>query len=245
MNENEDPRLSDEYVRELPGGDESGDLVLVGVVHDHPASKYRAKTVVESVEPDVLALELPPVAVPLYEEYSADDRTPPAFGGEMSAAVQAASTDRVEGIDGPTLGFLVELLGTLSRSGATWRTVRSVLRSLAAITGTAARCRLAASLSRRAGVRVEVDAPTVYDCRWTDEPHTQAEDERDQVRRARAVANVFGTPDAVRVRETVRETHMAERLSTLRGEGSVVAVVGIDHLEPLVELLGDGESAAQ
>lgn len=243
MNDNGDPRLRDDHVRELPGSGEAGDLVIVGVVHDHPASKYRAKSVVEAVEPDVLALELPPIAVPLYEEYADDDRTPPAFGGEMSTAVQAAATDRVAGVDGPTLRFLVLLAGALYRDGASPGTVRTVLRSFATVTRRSVRCRLAAWVSRRTGLRVEVDSPTVYDCRWNDDPNAQAEDERDQVRRARAVANVFGTPDAVSVRETVREAHMAERLSSLRRAGPVVAVVGLDHLEPLVALLEDGEPA--
>lgn len=243
MTDDGDPRLADEYVRELPGSGSLETVVLVGVVHDHPASKYRARTVIESVEPDVLALELPPVALPLYEAYADDPRTPPAFGGEMSAAVQAADGGAIVGIDGPSADFLIRLLGTLSRDRAAPGTVGRVLRSLWTVTKRAAVCRLAAGVARRTGVRLEVDAPSVYDCRWSDDPRAQAKDERDQVRRARAVSNLFGTPDAVRVRETVREAHMAARLSSLRREGAVVAVVGIDHLDPLADRLRDGAPA--
>lgn len=244
MTDNGDPRLRDEYVRTLPGSNEFDDVILIGVVHDHPASKYRVKTAVEAVDLDVLALELPPLAVPLYEEYAEDRRTPPPFGGEMSTAVQAATPDEVVGIDGPSAGFLVRLVGTLYRDGASAGTVRTVLESLGSVTRRTVLCRLAAGVSRRTGVRVEVDSPSVYDCRWGDDPRAQADDERDQVRRARAVANLFGTPDAVRVRETVREAHMADRLSSLRRNGVVAAVVGIDHLDPLAELL-EGRGTAE
>lgn len=232
-----DPRFDGEFVRELPGSGARETVVLVGVVHDHPASKYRVGAAVGAVEPDVLALELPPVAIPLYEAYADDPRTPPAFGGEMSTAIQAVDGEAVVGVDGPSAGFLARLAGTLSRDRPTSGTARRVLRSLWTVSKRAAVCRLAAGVTRRTGVRLEVDAPTVYDCRWSDDPGAQAADERDQVRRARAVSNLFGTPDAVRVRETVREAHMAERLSSLRRDGVVVAVVGIDHLDPLADRL--------
>ena len=73
----DDPRLNDAYLRVCPGGPEEGTVVLVGVVHDHPSSQYRAQRVLEAVEPTTLALELPPLALPLFEEYATESSTPP------------------------------------------------------------------------------------------------------------------------------------------------------------------------
>jgi hypothetical protein len=106
------------YVETLAGTGDAGAVVLVGVVHDHPASVARVHRVVEATQPDVLALELPPLAVPLYEAHAAEGETPPALGGEFSAAVQAASTDDVVGIVRPSVGFTRTFLRRLSRERA-------------------------------------------------------------------------------------------------------------------------------
>ncbi len=91
-----DPRLTPETVRCVPGRGDRG-VVVVGVVHDHPASLFRVAHLVETVEAAVLALELPPLAVPLFRLYARDDRTPPRLGGEMSVAVRAAGSPRETG----------------------------------------------------------------------------------------------------------------------------------------------------
>lgn len=239
-----DPRLTDEYVRTVSGGEETGDVVLTGVVHDHPASAYRTKTLIEALDPDVLALELPPMAVPLFGRYADDSRTPPAFGGEMSTAIQATGTDHVVGIDGPSIGFTACLVRTLYRERAGLDTLRRVSRSLRSITGRAVLCRLAATMAGVTGLRLEVDDPVSHDVRWSDDPSSQAADEREQVRRARAVTAVFGRTDAVRLREGAREEHMADRLCSLRRAGDVVAVVGIDHLDSLAERLGSADATS-
>jgi len=122
----EDPRLTGEHVRSVAST--AGTVTLVGVVHDHPASVYRVRRVLEAREPDVLALELPPISLSLFEAYARDVRTPPVFGGEMSAAIQAADTDEVVGIDGPTMAFTLALARTLVRERASQSTVRSVIR---------------------------------------------------------------------------------------------------------------------
>ncbi|MFC6768739.1 hypothetical protein ACFQE6_28125, partial [Natrinema soli] len=64
----DDPRITPQFCRRLP--DSTGDLVLLGVVHDHPASIARVERVLQRVEPETLALELPPVAMPLYRIYA-------------------------------------------------------------------------------------------------------------------------------------------------------------------------------
>jgi len=185
----------------------------------------------------VLALELPPLAVPLFEQYADDERTPPAFGGEMSTAVQAADTGRVEGIDGPAPRFLRRLLRTLRREDASRSTVRTTARRFASITRHAAVCRLAASLAAHTSLRVEVDSPVDHDCRWTDEPADQAADERQHVRRATSVMSAFRTAPASRCCDRAREAHMAARLESLREDGDVLAVVGFGHLDAVHERL--------
>jgi len=237
--DSEDPRITGDYVRRLSGAD--GDVVLVGVVHDHPASKYRVQTVIEERDPETLALELPPLAVPLFEVYAEDDRTPPTSGGEMSAAIQAAGTDRIVGVDGPSPRFVARLARTLYRDDASLGTARRVLGSLASVTRHAVTCRLAATLTRRLGVEVDVDSPVEHDCAVTDEPRVQADDEQSQIRQVRHVLNAFEPASSAKFRTETREAHMADRLDSLRSAGDVVAVVGIDHLEPLCERLGDGD----
>jgi hypothetical protein len=209
--------------------------VLVGVVHDHPASEHRVRTVVEDVDPDVLALELPPLSVPLFEAY-ADDGTPAVVGGEMSAAIRSASTDRVVGVDGPTPRFSLALVHTLYRADADGPTVRRALSGLASATGRAVTCRLAAVVTAHTGLSVVVDSPVAHDCGPGDDPREQAADERAQVRRARAAARVFEPARATRVRDATREDHMARRISAL--DGRVVAVLGIDHLDAVADRLG-------
>lgn len=239
-----DPRVTGDHLRRLSGGSHRGDLFLVGVVHDHPASTYRVRSVVGRVDPAVVALELPPLAVALFEQYAADaDATgrgrPPRFGGEMSAAVEAADGARVAGIDGPARGFLRELVGSLRREGASWATVRRTGRRVASITRHAVACRLAASLNAHTSLRIEVDAPTPHDAAWADPPERQADDEQSHVRRAASVLSAFQTAPASRCCDRAREAHMAARLEALRGEGDVVAVVGIGHLESVAGRLRD------
>lgn len=236
MPDDVDPRLNEDFYRELPGRDGREDLVVVGVVHDHPASAYRVKSIVESVDPDVVGVELPPLALPLYERYADVGETPPTFGGELSTAIQAANGD-VVGIDGPSLRFLVRLGRTLYREDADRSTVSKVLTSVGTVTRNAIGCRVAATRMAWSDDQFRVGSPVDHDCEWSDDPHELARDERKQFRQARAVASVLGTPEAVRVRETTREEHMAARLATLRRESVVVAVVGLDHLDPLAERL--------
>lgn len=238
----EDPRITGKHVRRFSGEEDVGDVTLIGVVHDHPASKYRVRTILDAADVDLLALELPPLAVPLYERYADDGRTPPIFGGEMSAAVQAATTDRIVGVDGPSFGFAVRLLRNLPEDAESVATVRSVLRSFSSVTKHAVICRLAAVLAVRTDVRLEVDRPTTYDCEWTDDPVEQASDERSQIRRARTITRTFGQPDTARIRTDTREEHMASRLSTLRQEGNIAAVVGIAHLDPLAHRFAETET---
>ncbi|MGQ4557168.1 hypothetical protein [Halobellus sp. GM3] len=234
----EDPRLTGEFVRRLPATSDGGPVTLVGVVHDHPASTYRTRRIVSEAAPDVLALELPSLAVPLFVEYARDGDSPPSFGGEMSTAIRAAETERVVGIDGPSVGFARRLLARVATERPPADVVRSVLSGLWSATAHAAVCRAAAVCSRSAGFRVEVDRPIAHESTIADDPSVQAADERAQVRQSKTILNAFQTSGASAVRRSAREAHMADRIHRLRGEGAVTAVVGIGHLDPLAEALG-------
>lgn len=250
MDQDPDPRLTGEYVREVSGT--AGAVTLVGVVHDHPASCCRVQHHVRKTGPEILALELPPSAVPLFREYASTSRTPPVFGGEMSTAVQAAEGATVVGIDRPTGSFCLKLVRNLLRERPSPAAVRKVLRNTVAAMRHALVCRLTASVAARTSVRIEVDSPTDHLTDRTDSPAVQADDERTQVRRSRTFMNAFQTSSssrASRLEDATREEQMAERLTDLSSDGSVVAVVGIDHLDPLVELLegvsGDNAEASR
>ncbi|WP_209019535.1 hypothetical protein [Halorussus marinus] len=233
----DDPRLDPEYVRTLASPDR-GDLTLVGVVHDHPASVFRAGAVVRERAPETVALELPPLAVPLYREYARSDRPTPSFGGEMSAAARAAreSGADVVGVDAPTRDFLARLARNCWREGASLDTLRRVAGGVASVSRHAAVCRVAAAVADRTGLRVEVDDPVAHDCSRADPPREQARDERRQAERSRSLLRTFDQPEPVALRDETREESMAARLDSLRERGDAVAIVGLDHLDGLATL---------
>ncbi|MFC7197481.1 hypothetical protein ACFQL4_27370 [Halosimplex aquaticum] len=218
--------MESDYVETYSGEGGDGSVTLVGVVHDHPASVYRVRRIVERETPSVLALELPPLAVPLYEAYASDQETPPPFGGEMSAAVQAAETDHVVGIDGPSAAFCRRLARTLVGERASVETAMRSARGVASVGKTALACRAAAALTRRTGLRIAVGNPTHHEVTRDDPPRQQVEDEGRQIRTATAVLDALESPPASRVRSETRDAHMADRLRDLRTRGDVVAVIG-------------------
>lgn len=236
----DDPRLSDDHVRAVAL--ENGTVTLVGVVHDHPASTYRARRVVTDREPDVLALELPPLALSLFRRYARDSRVPPASGGEMSAAIQAAE-GRVVAVDGPSRGFFRRLLRALSRQRASPETIRPVAAGVLRATKRALLCKGAALLPPSVAARLEVNRPRDYEIDRHADPHRQARDEREHLDRARSVLEALDPPESMRIRDVAREAHMAAELERLGRDGDVVAVVGLDHLDPVAaRLRGDGSS---
>ncbi|WP_306053719.1 hypothetical protein [Natronococcus wangiae] len=231
----DDPRITEQFCRRIAGA--TDDLVLLGVVHDHPASVARVERVLEAVEPDVLALELPPAAVPLYRAYARDGASPPRFGGEMSAAIGAASGATVTGIDAPNWTFLRRLVDRLVADRASAATVRRLFSSLGGATREALRCRLAATLTRATSMTVARDDSIEYDCDHDDPPERQAAHERSHVASVQALLGSVADDDALVYRDETREECMIDRLEEIRSRGDVVAVVGVDHLEPLATAL--------
>lgn len=227
----DDPRLTDEHVRTVTTNDRM--VTIVGVVHDHPASIYRVIKTITRRDPEVVALELPPLAIPLFREYARDSRTPPALGGEMSAAIQAANANQIIGIDGPSRSFLSLLSRTLAQERASVWTVRGVSEALLVASKSALVSRILGTMAAITRVRIEVGDPWTYTVDWTDDPETQAADERAHLGRARALSASLVPPAAKRIRDEVREDHMIHRLS--RTEGDVVAIVGQDHLDAVAD----------
>jgi len=229
-----DPRIHADHVRTVDG--RQGTVTLVGVVHDHPASRYRVDHFVRTTDPDVVALETPPLALPLFEQYATDGPLPP-LGGELSAAIAAAEDAHVVGIDGLDTEFFRTLTGRLRGERSDSETIRSVLGSVAAVLGHAVRCRVAAELARLTGIQIGVADPVDHECSLADAPSVQADHERTQLSTSLTFLRVSDPPPAVRIRDETREACMARRLATLSEDGAVLAVVGRSHVEPLADRL--------
>lgn len=235
----DDPRITPQFCRRVAGP--SGDCILLGVVHDHPASVARVEQVLESVEPETLALELPTAALPLYRTYARDGtaETPPRFGGEMSAAVRAAPDTEIVGIDAPNWSFLRRLVTRLIADRVSPATARRVISSLGGATREVLTCRVAATLTHATSMTIACDDPIEYDCAHGDSPERQAAHERSHVASIQALlGSVRADDSALTYRDETRERCMIDRLEELRAtDGDVVAVVGVDHLDPLTDAL--------
>ncbi|MCU4927069.1 hypothetical protein OB905_13955 [Halobacteria archaeon AArc-dxtr1] len=236
----DDPRVTSRFCRRCSS--DAGDVILVGAVHDHPASVARVERVTERVRPSTLALELPPAAVPLYRTYARDGDSPPEFGGEMSAAIAAAAPETtIYGIDAPNWSFCRRLFARLVADRVSPSTAKRVVSGLTDATRDALTCRVAATLSHATSVSVVSDDPIEYGCD-SDDPLEQADHERAHVAGVQALlggVDPDGDRSALRYRDETRERCMGDRLNDLRStdDRPVVAVVGIDHLDPLYEAL--------
>ncbi|ELY53400.1 hypothetical protein [Natronolimnohabitans innermongolicus] len=238
----DDPRITAQFCRRVAGPGSSSDCLLLGVVHDHPASIARVETVLEAVNPETVALELPTAALPLYRAYARDgsDDAPPRFGGEMSAAIRAAPDASVLGIDAPNWSFVRRLVTRLVADRVSPATARRVLSGLGGATREALTCRVAATLTHATSMTIACDDSIEYDCEHDDPPERQAAHERSHVASVQALlGSVDREGSALSYRDETRERCMIDRLEELRAseDGVVVAVVGVDHLEVLADAL--------
>lgn len=233
-----DPRIDPDQLR-LYDSPDGGPLLVVGCVHDHPASTFRARALVESLRPDVVGVELPGLALPLFERVGRDSDDDPSAGGEMSAALAAAADVGSErtGID--TLGprFARSLLTELRRESASFDTIRRVLGSVSDVAGHALACRVSTALGRFGSADPVHERAYDHDIPRDAAPSTQAEDEHRQLTRSLSVLRAFEQPLANDVVDAAREATMVANLADVRKEGSAVAVVGFDHLSGITELL--------
>ena len=233
-----DPRLTDEYVRLIEGDEHegAGDVLLLGSVHDHPASSYRIGERVAEFDPNVLALEVTPLSLPWFVT-SADREEPHTC--EMTAAVAAAPDSQPVAIDGLDAEFFATLVRNLRAEGPRFSTVRAVARGVGAVAKHATNCRLAAWADRYTPYRPSAGEPVSHDCDRTDPPEVQAADERRQASTSLALLRAVERPAPVAVRDETRETCMVRRIGRLREEGDVAAVVGVGHLEAVAAELAE------
>lgn len=251
----DDPRLSRDDFRELPATRDGGQVVLVGVVHEHPASVYRVEQAVQTLDPDVIALELPSLALPLFEQYArarggeseqapaesdelgADGDGPVPPGGEMSAAIDAADDTRTVGIDLPNVRYGGAVIDAVREESLSVDDVAKTIRAFGSQFSHAVHCRTAYYASR-VGITLDPQVDSgEYDSRLTTSPHTQAAEEAKLVGAGTALLRAFNRPPALRTFDSAREAAMADALSDLRADGSVVAVVGHAHLNAITERL--------
>lgn len=233
----DDPRVTGEYVRRVAGDD--GDVLLLGVVHDHPASRHRVRTVIDRYEPDVLGLEVAPLALPLFEAVARAESWAPPGGDEMSDAMAAAPDARAVGIDGLDAGFFATLARNVWSERPSAGAVRSLFRSVTAVAKEAAAHRIATILGRHTSLRPSVGDPVEHDCDPTDPPAMQAADERRQTATSLAFLRSIDPPAQMSIRDETREACMVRRLDALREEGDVAAVVGLGHVDPVADGLGE------
>ncbi|SFS08608.1 hypothetical protein SAMN05216559_3468 [Halomicrobium zhouii] len=233
-----DPRINSEQLR-LYDDPDGCPVLVVGCVHDHPASTFRARALVESLRPDVVGVELPRLALPLFERVGRDANGDASTGGEMSAALAAAANTGADrtGID--TLGprFARSLLSELRRESASLDTLERVLGSVSDVAGHALSCRLSAALGRFGTAAPVNDRANEHDIGRDATPSMQAEDEHRQLTRSLSVLRAFEQPLANDVVDAAREETMVASLADVRQRGSVVAVVGFDHLSGMTKLL--------
>lgn len=221
----DDPRLDSEFWRAVPPNGSRGAVLLVGVVHGHPASSYRVRTAVETFDPDVVGLELPSVAVPAFER-AARDADDPDEMGEMRTAIDAASGSEVVGIDTLGPGFVGRLAANAIVDRAPPSTVRRTARNVGYVLGDAVARRLDPGDE-------EWPTPVDPDVEATDAPAVQASDERAEVARSKSLLGAIERPRADRLLDRTREGTMTANIEALRRRGSVVAVVGMDHLDAI------------
>lgn len=226
-----DPRIDDEHVRRV-----ADRYVVTGVVHDHPASSARSGELVRTVEPDVVAVELPPLAVSLFRDPAATDDP---FGAEIRAAVAAADEDaRVVGIDSLGPEFFSVLVRRARADDARPSTFREVGRDVLDVAGHALACRVAAVSSL--GIVDPTDRGDFqHEVASTDPPAVQAEDERRHLSRARSLLGAVRRPRAERLLDSSRERNMANNLAAVSEDLTVVALVGFSHLDDVAERLSE------
>lgn len=226
----EDPRVTAESIELVPRFDFLGEVLLVGVVHDHPASMARVGHILTIVTPDVLALELPSLSLPLFREYAGGD-VPPSLGGEMSMALWATGSVRTEGIDAPSWGYIRHLGQRVLEGDLSGSTLRAVIADLGSASHQALMCGFGGIAGRLTGVVTQPYPSLEYDCSMMDTPEMQADHESSHIETQQAFLNAVEIPRDRVVIDEAREASMAARLHDLREDGTVVAIIGVHHLE--------------
>ncbi len=233
-----DPRVRSDQLR-LFDGPTGHPVLVVGCVHDHPASVYRVRALVDALRPDVVGVELPGLAVPLFERVGRDADADCPTGGEMSTALATAADLGVRrvGIDTLDAAFARSLAAELRRESPSFATLRRVFDSVSSVGRHALTCRLSAALGRFGTAAPVTKRAYDHDVDRSASAADLAADERRQVTRSLSVLRALERSAASDVVDGAREETMAANLCSLRSDGSVVAVVGFDHLSGITESL--------
>lgn len=228
--ETSDPRLDRRYIWCHEGTADLGSVLLVGVVHDHPASEYRVRRVLELGSPDILALELPPLAVELFRLYARDPEVPPQLGGEMSIAIQGTDAS-VVGIDAPNRQYLSLLVKRwLTRSIPTDLLLPTLKDFLLSSTH-AVTARLGASVGSFMPAPPRLYDPIRYECSQFDPADSQASHEADHLSMRESFVNAVKLPPSLVLIDDLREESMIQRIRQLRRNGDIMVVLGMEHLD--------------
>ncbi|ACV48094.1 MULTISPECIES: hypothetical protein [Halomicrobium] len=220
-----DPRIRTDHFRLLE--DPDGAVLLIGVVHDHPASVYRVDSAIRALDPDTVAVELPPLALPLFE----------AGGeGEMSAALAATDADSAA-IDAHGPRFLAALVDEIRDRSPDGETLARIASNALAVGRQALSCRLASVFGRDRFPTPLADGGIDLDVERPGDPATVAEHERRHLSRSFSVLRAFERPAADEIVDAARERTMARALAGT--DGTAVAVVGFEHLDGIVAELRD------
>jgi pheromone shutdown protein TraB len=83
-----------------------------------------------------------------------------------------------------------------------------------------------------------LDRSQEYDLPEDASPLAQADHEAAHRNRSTTLLRTFEPPPATSMLDAVRERYMADRLESIRADGTVVAVVGCGHLDGLANRLG-------
>ena len=226
----DDPRIQSDHLRLLDRDD--GPILLVGVVHDHPASVYRVDSVIRALDPDTVAVELPPLALPLFEQ---------GGDGEMSAALAATDADSAA-IDAHGPRFLAALAGEIRARSPDRGTVGRIASNALTVGRHALSCRLASVFGRDRFPTPLADGGGEVDIETPADPVTVAEHERRHLSRSFSVLRAFERPAADEIVDAARERTMARALAGT--DGIAVAVVGFEHLDGIAAELRDRGAAS-
>lgn len=241
-----DPRIESDHLRSFVA--EGDPLLVVGAVHDHPASAHRARLVVERLEPDVVGVELPGLALPLFERRAAESRSQfedsasaPALG-EFGAALAAGAAVDARSVPIDTLDwrFARSLWRELRDADPAAGTVKRILGAVSNVSGHAVSCRMAASLGDLWPHDPLTESRLDYDVSGRAPAKRQADHEREQLSRSLSILRALERPVADDVVDAARERTMAANLARTRSAGGAVAVVGFDHLDGIAGRLRDG-----
>lgn len=227
----DDPRVTKTSLRLLPATADFGAVLIISVAHDHPASIARVSQVLDTIGPDILALELPPLAMPLFRYYATEESTPPSLGGEMSMALQRVSNARSVGIDVPTWAYLRAIARHLRRSVNPWKTLPALTSDFFRAIGQALTCRVMEMLGRLSQRRFRCYTRLQYECTADDPPERQASHERAHISKQQAFLQAVEISEATKLIDSLREESMVNRLHALRSTGDVVVVLGAEHAE--------------